>query len=238
MQVCFTVDVEQDCPPYLTGWRGLEEGMPLLLDLLAAERVRATFFATGESARRYPAMIDRAVRAGHELGCHGDRHIRFDRVPLAAARADIDASSVALRRHAEVRSFRAPYLKFPAAYLPLLEQAGYGLDSSEARYKSLQVGVTRVGALTRIPASVTSSLLRLPASLRNGIFAQLDDPVVLFVHPWEFVDLRRERLRWDCRFRTGAIALQCVRESLRHFAEGGATFRTMTEMVPRERRAA
>lgn len=209
----------------------MEEGLPALLDLLAAEQVPATFFATGESARRYPAMIDRAVSEGHELGCHGDQHIRLDRAWIADARADIEAASTELRRHAEVRSFRAPYLKLPTTCLPLLEEAGYCLDSSEARYKSLQVGVNRVGALVRIPASVTSSLLRLPAPLRNEIFAQLDDPVVLFVHPWEFVDLRREPLRWDCRFRTGAAALQCVRETLRYCSARGATFRTMAEVA-------
>ena len=27
MNVYFTVDVEQDCPPYLNTWRGVEEGM-------------------------------------------------------------------------------------------------------------------------------------------------------------------------------------------------------------------
>ena len=41
---------------------------------------------------------------------------------------------------------------------------------------------------------------------------RLSDPVVLFVHPWEFVDLTRERLRYDCRFRTGDVALRCLRE--------------------------
>jgi hypothetical protein len=47
---------------------------------------------------------------------------------------------------------------------------------------------------------------------------------VLFVHPWEFVDLRRERLRFDCRFKTGGQALDAVRDTLRFFTRHGATF--------------
>jgi hypothetical protein len=54
--------------------------------------------------------------------------------------------------------------------------------------------------------------------------------VVLFVHPWEFVDLRRERLRLDCRFRTGDVALECVRDVLRSFASRGARFTTLKDL--------
>ena len=71
----------------------------------------------------------------------------------------------------------------------------------------------------RVPASVTSSTLRWPAAVRDALFAQLTDPVVLFVHPWEFVDFRRSSLRFDCRFKTGTPALDCARSALRFFAQ-------------------
>ena len=79
MKVCLTVDVEQDCPPFMETFRGIEEGLPKLLSLLARRQVAATFFTTGDVARRYPAAI-RAGGPGHELGCHGDTHRRFDYV--------------------------------------------------------------------------------------------------------------------------------------------------------------
>jgi hypothetical protein len=53
---------------------------------------------------------------------------------------------------------------------------------------------------------------------------------VLFVHPWEFVDLRHERLRLDCRFKTGEVALACVRDVLRNCARRGARFVRMREL--------
>jgi hypothetical protein len=37
----FTVDVEQDCPPYLSTCRGMTEGMARLLDMLAERGLRA-----------------------------------------------------------------------------------------------------------------------------------------------------------------------------------------------------
>jgi hypothetical protein len=85
--------------------------------------------------------------------------------------------------------------------------------------------------LRRIPASMTSSVLRLPAFMRDPWLLTLSSPVVLFVHPWEFVDLRRERLRLDCRFRTGDAALACVRDVLRSFATRGARFRMMNDLA-------
>ena len=33
--VCITIDVEHDCPPFLSTYRGIEQGMPKLLALFA-----------------------------------------------------------------------------------------------------------------------------------------------------------------------------------------------------------
>jgi len=85
--------------------------------------------------------------------------------------------------------------------------------------------------IRRVPASVTSSVLRLPAMMRRAYLATLSSPIVLFVHPWEFVDLRREKLRWDCRFKTGDVALRCVREVLEGYAGRGARFVRMRELA-------
>lgn len=236
--VCFTVDYEPDCPPYLSDtFRGVEEATAPLLDLLREEGVPATFFSTGEVAERYPAAVDAIVAAGHELGCHGHTHRRFTALAPDEARDEIETSAAVLRRHAPVTSFRAPNLVFPDAYLPLLVGAGFTLDSSQARYKAAWLLArarsdgTRGLPLRRVPASVTSSVLRLPRALREAYLAALGGPVVLFVHPWEFVDLRHTDLRLDCRFATGETALRRVRAVLRWLARRGARFTTMRELA-------
>ena len=113
MKVCFTVDVEHDCPPFLTTYRGIEEGMPRLMGLLAEEGVRSTFFITGDVAQRYPAIVKQLVDQGHEVGCHGQTHRPFDTLDEPTAREEIRASSATLRQFAPCRSFRPPTCDFP-----------------------------------------------------------------------------------------------------------------------------
>ncbi|MEP6494711.1 MAG: polysaccharide deacetylase family protein [bacterium] len=229
--VAFTVDLEPDCPPFLSGFRGVEHGLPALLDMLARVGVPATFFATGEVAERYPGSIARLVSEGHELGCHGMTHSAFTSLDRAAARSEIEHSAAILRRSATVTSFRAPYLRFPDSYVDMLERAGFALDSSQAKYKLAYYKRRPKTAIRRIPASVTSSVLRLPRLLRATYLHALSSPVVLFVHPWEFVDLRREKLRLDCRFKTGDVALQCVEQVLQTYKNAGAKFVRMRELA-------
>jgi peptidoglycan/xylan/chitin deacetylase (PgdA/CDA1 family) len=232
--VCFTVDYEPDCPPYMTHtFRGVEEATAPLLAMLREEGVPATFFSTGVVAERYPAAIDAIVREGHELGCHGHTHRKFPDLPSDEAREEIETSAAILRRHAPVTSFRAPNLVFPDAYLRFLADAGFTLDSSQARYKAAWWRRDRRATppLARIPASATSSVLRLPRPLRESYLAALGAPMVLFVHPWEFVDLRHTDLRLDCRFATGETAFRRVRAVLRFLTRRGARFVTMRELA-------
>jgi len=134
-------------------------------------------------------------------------------------------------RAAPVTAFRAPYLKFPNDYVDMLEQAGFALDSSQAKYKAGYYRRRAPTRIRRIPASVTSSVLRLPRVLRNAYLGALASPVVLFVHPWEFVDLRREKLRLDCRFKTGDVALECVGDVLARYKNANARFVRMRELA-------
>lgn len=230
--VLITVDVEPDCPPFLEGWRGVEEGMPRLLDRLAEKDVRATFFVTGRTAARFPATVRRLVDEGHELACHGHTHRRFGAMSREEATEEIAAASRVLRAAAPVTAFRAPNLEMPEAFLPLLADAGYRVDSSQGahrighRWRGLARGAGAAGVL-RLPASTTSSALRLPPPLRDPWLARLRAPVVLFVHPWEMVDLRNAPIRWDCRAGTGPRALAALAEVIDLFRRRGDRFGTV-----------
>lgn len=234
-EVFLTVDVEPDCPPYLHGWRGVTEGLPRLLDLLADEQVATTCFVTGQTAERFPDAIRELVDAGHELGCHGHSHGRFGAMDRTQAELELAKASAVLRRFGPTTAFRAPNLDLPDAFLPLLVEAGFGVDSSEG-YHRLDHRVRRATrtrrkttGLLRLPASTTSSVLRLPPRLRDPWLTRLERPVVLFLHPWELVDLRGERLRWDYRAGTGPRALAAVREVIHLFRGCGARFGTVAD---------
>jgi len=47
---------------------------PQILDILAQNGVRATFFILGSSAQRHPELLDRIVREGHRVGNHTSTH--------------------------------------------------------------------------------------------------------------------------------------------------------------------
>jgi len=232
MRAALTVDVEPDCPPYLTTFRGIDEGLPRLLTVLEEAGVPATFFITGDVARRSPEMVHRLVAEGHELGCHGDTHRNFVRLNATEAGREIRTASATLRQFGPVSAFRAPYLAFPERYLELLTEEGYAVDSSTARYKWPFRRPAIGSRLVRIPVSTTSSTLRLPPRLRNMVLGRLASPVVLFVHPWEFCDFRSDRrLRLDCRFQTGTGAVQALRETIAWFRRREVNFSRLTQLV-------
>ncbi len=210
--IAITIDVEHDCPPYLQTYRGIESGLPRLLDILEEYDIKATFFITGDVASKYPQHV-KEIAKKHEIGCHGYSHKRFDRMTYKEAAYEIRKSTEILRKltyQGNILSFRAPNLKFPERFLGILKDNGYLIDSSLARYKiaSLHRIHTAVenNGLLRIPVSATSSLLRLP--LGSEIIRRLRSPIILFFHPWEFVEMSGERIRWDCKVNTGSRALE------------------------------
>ncbi len=62
---------------------------PRLLEVLAAEGARATFFALAPNLRRHGAIAARALASGHELGVHGEWHLPPPLVPWAVVRHEI-----------------------------------------------------------------------------------------------------------------------------------------------------
>ncbi len=158
-------------------------------------------------------------------------HRAFPDLSEEETKWEISASLEALRAFGPVSSFRAPYLRFPTAHLKLLCEHDIKLDSSQGKYKWSAFDSAGPASLRRIPASTTSSVIRLPSWLRNPWLLSIRSPVVLFVHPWEFVDIRKEQVRLDCRFRTGSEALGDLRDVIRLFKARGARFWRMDDFA-------
>ncbi|MBC7085827.1 MAG: polysaccharide deacetylase family protein [Methanomethylovorans sp.] len=231
-KITITIDVEQDCPPFLNTMHGIEKGLPRLMELFMNTEIKTTFFTTGEVATLYPRLIEEIVENEHELGCHGYAHERFDRLNKQQARNAIFKAKKLLENFdSTVTSFRAPNLKFPHEYIEILQENDFKIDSSIAKYKPPFPLKTRiVGDIVRIPASVTSSFLRLPLSVILPILEHMHDPV-LFVHPWEYVDMSQTAIRPDCKFNTGEKALENLAGLITYFKEKGYTFLTISEMA-------
>jgi peptidoglycan/xylan/chitin deacetylase (PgdA/CDA1 family) len=102
-EVVLTFD-DGPLPPYSTR----------VLQALAAECVKATFFLVGRQARAYPDMVRRVYNAGHTVASHSQNHpLIFTRLNEQAARQEIElgiASSVAAL--GDERAL-APFFRFP-----------------------------------------------------------------------------------------------------------------------------
>src|SRR5262245_27868860 len=85
---------------------------PKLLDLLQDQGAKATFFMLGRNARRHPEIVDRLVKAGHDVGCHSDQHLNAWKVPPWKAVNDITAGYDSLSPWLGAEAmFRPPYGK-------------------------------------------------------------------------------------------------------------------------------
>lgn len=68
----------------------VEENTLRILDLFAAQQVRATFFTLGWVAERYPQLVKEIVKGGHEIASHGWEHVRVNTQSPAEFRNDVE----------------------------------------------------------------------------------------------------------------------------------------------------
>ncbi len=104
--------------------RRVEGNTGLLLDILAANSTRATFFFLGWVAEREPHLVRRVAAAGHEIACHGYSHrLVYEQTP-AEFRAETLRSKALLEDQAQV-----PVLGYRAASYSLTRRSLWALDT-------------------------------------------------------------------------------------------------------------
>jgi polysaccharide deacetylase family protein (PEP-CTERM system associated) len=107
----------------------------LILDLLEAKAVKATFFVLGWVAERHPALIRDIAGRGHEIGCHSYSHrLVYDLTP-ASFREDTLRAVAAIGEACGVRPriYRAPSYSITRQSFWALEtlvECGFTHDSS------------------------------------------------------------------------------------------------------------
>jgi peptidoglycan-N-acetylglucosamine deacetylase len=84
---------------------------PKLLDLLAARKVKATFFVVGQCVAEYPEITRRIVRDGHEIASHSWSHPNLSKMSDEAVRGQLQRTSDAIKAAAGVTPtvMRPPY---------------------------------------------------------------------------------------------------------------------------------
>jgi peptidoglycan/xylan/chitin deacetylase (PgdA/CDA1 family) len=128
-------------------------GMRQALDFFDRRGVRATFFVIAEALDRSAdrALLEEAVRRGHEIGSHTTTHRQLTRLAHADKVREIMGSKESIEGAlgAPCTGFRAPAFDLDPEVLELAAAAGYLYDSSlfPDRASARKAGVARVSPL-------------------------------------------------------------------------------------------
>jgi peptidoglycan/xylan/chitin deacetylase (PgdA/CDA1 family) len=103
------------------------QGTPAVLEILAGEGVRATFFLVGEQIRRNPSLPREILDGGHEIGLHCDRHRNLLRLGPRQVREDLARAedAIATSTGRSPLLYRPPYGVLNAAALCLARSRGW-----------------------------------------------------------------------------------------------------------------
>lgn len=102
-----------------------------ILEALSNYDVSATFFVTGEIAKKHPRILNEICKKDHEIASHGYSHRNFLEISYDEAESEIAQSVKVLNKFQEVKGFRAPFLVRNEATYLACEKLGFSYDSSE-----------------------------------------------------------------------------------------------------------
>ncbi|MGA1842220.1 MAG: polysaccharide deacetylase family protein [bacterium] len=192
----------------------LSGNMDSILYLLSEYKFKATFFVLGCIAEKYPQLIKRIDKEGHEIASHGYAHKRIYEMSKAAFREDTMRSVGILESITGKRilGFRAPEwsvwpetlwaldilaeleIKYDSSVCPFIFLGGRRLGRFPFQYK------TKNGTIWEFPVS-TMSFLGEPVPATGGFPLRLFPfsliahvitcwnrkgfPAIIYLHPWE-----------------------------------------------------
>jgi peptidoglycan/xylan/chitin deacetylase (PgdA/CDA1 family) len=85
-----------------------------ILDILAAQCVKATFFLVGEMAHAYPATVRRIFADGHTIGTHSEDHpLPFSKLPRSLVEYEIDRGIIDVEAALGDPRQLAPFFRVP-----------------------------------------------------------------------------------------------------------------------------
>jgi peptidoglycan/xylan/chitin deacetylase (PgdA/CDA1 family) len=85
-----------------------------ILDILASECVKATFFIIGRMAKQYPEGVRKLITAGHSVGTHTQNHpLSMNRMPIEKAQQEIDEGIASTTAALGDPALLSPFMRIP-----------------------------------------------------------------------------------------------------------------------------
>ena len=145
----------------------------LLLDMLAARGIRATFFVLGWVARKHPEIVRAIAAAGHEVASHGMSHrLVYTQSPEEFRRETIDAKALLEDQCQQpVHGYRAATYSITRKSLwalDILYEAGFQYDSSIFPMRHDRYGIPDANPLPHVLITPGGGkLVEFPISVLN-----------------------------------------------------------------------
>jgi polysaccharide deacetylase family protein (PEP-CTERM system associated) len=193
----------------------VEQNTNLVLDILLAKQVKATFFTLGWVADRYPELIRRIVSERHELASHGYGHQMITDLTPKEFKDDILRAKKTLEdiSGVEIHGYRAPSFSVGKSTLwahDILAETGhqysssvypikhdlYGMPEAPRFAHRLENGLVEIPATslkiseTNFPASGGGFFRLFPLWLSKASISRVNtkdaQSAIFYCHPWEF----------------------------------------------------
>ena len=90
-----------------------------VLQILADNCVKATFFIIGEQARANPEGVRKLIAAGHTIGTHSQRHpLTFNKMSVEQARQEVEHGIASTTAAMSDPTVIAPFFRIPGLLRP------------------------------------------------------------------------------------------------------------------------
>jgi peptidoglycan-N-acetylglucosamine deacetylase len=85
-----------------------------ILNTLASQCVKATYFLVGEMAHAYPSIVRRIYNAGHTIGTHSQNHpFAFQRLPMSRVEQQVDGGIASVDNALGDPNAVSPFFRIP-----------------------------------------------------------------------------------------------------------------------------
>lgn len=104
-----------------------DEDLVDILQILKKHNAPATFFVTGEWARKYPDAIRLIDKSGHEVANHGNSHKHMPQISQEEMKTEIQGCHDAVKEiiGKDMTLFRAPYSDWNSDVIAVAHSMGY-----------------------------------------------------------------------------------------------------------------
>lgn len=103
------------------------EDMKEILSILNKEKVKATFFFSGDWISRYSEDVKKVYEAGHDIGNHGDNHKYMTKLSKEEQQKEIRGADDKVKAllGTSMELFRPPYGDYDSGVIQNAEEMGY-----------------------------------------------------------------------------------------------------------------